>query len=446
MIRRRDLVVISAVVGLLLFLPCRNARAVPSYARQTGMACNLCHRAFPQLTGFGRNFKASGYTLTQLKQIESSEGGITAPLELNDVLPLSLMFQTSFTRTDESQPDTQNNDIEFPQQLSIFVAGEITSHIGSFIQVTYTQVDDHITMDNTDLRVTDRTKLWDKDMVYGATVNNNPTLEDLWNSTPAWGFPYASADSVPVPAAGALIDGALAQQVFGVGGYGLWDQHFYVATAVYRSAQIGGPQPPTDASGDTIKDVAPYWRLAWQGTTGHGAFEVGTYGLFAQLYPDSVSGDVDKYTDAGFDFQVERTLGEDMLLFHGTYIYEHQDLAATYAGGGSSNSGNDLHTFRVDGNYYLGGHVVFTLAGFLIRGDSDRLLYDSEDSLGRSANGSPDSDGLITQLAYYPWQNVRLSAQYTAYFQFNGAASNYNGAGRDASDNNTLYALLWLVW
>ena len=445
MIRKRGLVFVSVAVVLILFSSARNARSVPSYARQTGMACNLCHRAFPVLTNFGRNFKASGYTLTQMKELQES-GADTAPLQINDVLPLSLMFQASFTRTDQGQPDTQNNDIEFPQQMSLFLAGEITPHIGSFMQVTYTQVDDHITMDNTDVRFADRTTLCGKDMAYGATLNNNPTVEDLWNSTPAWGYPYASADSVPTPSAAALIDGALAQQVFGVGGYGFWNQHLYLATAVYRSAQIGGPQPPTSASGGTIDDVAPYWRLAWQGKTGGGTYEIGTYGLFAKLYPDSVSGKVDKYTDAAFDFQVEHELGEDLLLFHGTYVYEHQDLGATYAAGGSSNLNNDLHTFRIDGNYYLGGHAVFTLAGFLIRGDSDSLLYEDDDPLQTSANGSPDSDGLIAQVAYYPWQNVRFSAQYTAYFQFNGAGSDYNGAGRDASDNNTLYALLWLVF
>lgn len=27
---------------------------VPSFARQTGMACEVCHTAFPELTHFGR--------------------------------------------------------------------------------------------------------------------------------------------------------------------------------------------------------------------------------------------------------------------------------------------------------------------------------------------------------------------------------------------------------
>ena len=30
--------------------------AIPSFSRQTGLACNVCHIAFPQLTAFGRLF------------------------------------------------------------------------------------------------------------------------------------------------------------------------------------------------------------------------------------------------------------------------------------------------------------------------------------------------------------------------------------------------------
>jgi len=38
---------------------------------------------------------------------------------------------------------------------------------------------------------------------------------------------------------------------------------------------------------------------------------------------------------------------------------------------------------------------------------------------------------------WHPWLNVRLSLQYVAYLKFNGAHSNYDGFGRDASANNT---------
>jgi len=39
------------------------ARAVPSFARQTGMPCTACHTSFPSLTPFGRWFKLNGYVM-----------------------------------------------------------------------------------------------------------------------------------------------------------------------------------------------------------------------------------------------------------------------------------------------------------------------------------------------------------------------------------------------
>src|SRR6516164_2892187 len=38
------------------------ARALPSYARQTGQPCGTCHMDFAGLTPYGRLFKINGYT------------------------------------------------------------------------------------------------------------------------------------------------------------------------------------------------------------------------------------------------------------------------------------------------------------------------------------------------------------------------------------------------
>src|SRR5271166_1389392 len=40
------------------------ARAVPSFARQTGLACESCHTIPPELTAFGRRFKLNAFTMT----------------------------------------------------------------------------------------------------------------------------------------------------------------------------------------------------------------------------------------------------------------------------------------------------------------------------------------------------------------------------------------------
>ena len=38
------------------------AKALPSYARQTGQPCGTCHTDFAGLTPYGRLFKIQGYT------------------------------------------------------------------------------------------------------------------------------------------------------------------------------------------------------------------------------------------------------------------------------------------------------------------------------------------------------------------------------------------------
>jgi hypothetical protein len=43
-------------------------------------------------------------------------------------------------------------------------------------------------------------------------------------------------------------------------------------------------------------------------------------------------------------------------------------------------------------------------------------------------------------------QNVRVGAQYTVYSRYNGASDNYDGFGRNASDNNTLFGYVWFAF
>nr|MBA2677589.1 cytochrome C [Ktedonobacteraceae bacterium] len=205
---------IMATVTVLYFLfGIEHAHAVPSFARQTGLSCNVCHSNPPELTAFGRNFKLKGYVLTDMTA--SDKVGNTKDLLLSRYIPLSAMILVSDTVYQANQPASQNNAAGFPQQLSIFLAGGFASHFGGMAQFTYTHADDHFGMDNTDLRYANQGKLAGKDLWYGITLNNNPTVEDVWNSTPAWGFPWISTASGVSPIASPIINGGLAQDVGG---------------------------------------------------------------------------------------------------------------------------------------------------------------------------------------------------------------------------------------
>jgi len=427
-----------------------NAQAVPSYARQTGMACSGCHTTPPELTSFGRSFKINGYVLTGMKQIEAEGKGTGAGLKLNEIPPISAMLLTSYTHTAKSQPDTQNDDTSFPQEFSLFFAGEITPHIGSFLQLTYAQENDNLSLDNTDIRYANHLTLGGKDTVYGLTLNNSPTVEDPWNTTPVWGYPFITSDVAPSPGWAPLVSDALAQQVAGLGGYAMWNDHLYANLTLYRSAHLLGEGPggaPNVDSEDTIQNVTPYWRLAWQQPIGSNTLEVGTFGLYSKLYPNGVSGKTNDYTDLALDTQFEHPMGNDMLTLRGTFIHENQSLDASAENGDANSSSQSLDTLNLNGTYHLGTAAAFSIGGFNTTGTHDSTLYatDPGDPVN-GADGRPDSRGYILQATYLPWQNTQFTLQYVGYNKFNGSSNNYNGEGRDASDNNTVYLAAWFVF
>jgi hypothetical protein len=419
------------------------AEAVPSYARQTGLACSGCHYAPPELNPAGRRFKLLGYVdkADDTKTVHSDSGKKHAALDLLASLPLSVMFETSYTQTKKAVPATQNGTLEFPQDVSLFLSGAWTSHVGSFVQVTYDTQDDHFTIDNSDVRYANLKKLSSgKEFIYGLDINNNPGVEDLWNDTPAWGFPWLADDFAPTPNASPILRGNLGQDVAGFGGYAMYDNHLYFDAALYRSGHVGLGQPNPGAGLYNIQGVAPYWRIAWQQSGAKTQFEVGTYGMHLRSTPNGITGAEDTYTDYAFDTQLDQTIRRtDVLSLRATFIRENSDLTATAAALQSPIVTHHLDTLLANAEYHFGNRVTTTLGWFNTSGTADGALYPVTGDLAGSFNGDPKSNGYIFSASYWPWQNLQLGAQYTAYTRFNGAGTNYDGNGRNASDNNTFY-------
>jgi hypothetical protein len=437
---------IAVPVLILLFatLSPPDALAVPSYARQTGLACSGCHYSPPELNPAGRRFKLLGYVdrADDTKVIKAEGGKSRAALNLLASLPLSVMFETSFTATNSPTPSTQNGNLQIPQDMSLFLAGAWTDHIGSFLQVTYETQSDHFTSDNTDIRYANTTKLSGKELVYGLDLNNNPTVEDLWNDTPAWGFPWTNSNVAPTPNASPIINGGLAQDVAGFGGYAMWNNHLYLNLELYRSQHVGGPEPnPGIGAAFNIRGVAPYWRVAWQESRGLNQFEIGTYGMHMKSTPQNITGLEDSYTDWAVDTQFDRTLfRKDVLSLRGTYIRENSQLAFSCSPSQDAPTlcGHHLNTLMANVEYHLGTRYSGTLGWFDTSGTADATLY-PPGAVSGNFNGDPKSAGYIANISVWPWQNVQLAAQYTGYTRFNGAATNYDGANRNASANNTVY-------
>jgi hypothetical protein len=433
----------------LLFAP--PAQAVPSFAMQTGQPCSSCHTiAFgPALTPYGQQFKLNGYVW--------SDGKSPAP-------PLALMQLSSFTHTRSGQdggaaPHYGANDNLAPDQTSLFYAGRIAGSLGAFVQGTYDGVGRTASWDNLDLRYARRGALAGLDWVWGLTLNNNPSVQDLWNSTPAWAFPYAASSLAPAPAAAPLIEGALAQNVLGLSAYTMVSNLLYLEAGAYKRLpshlqKALGLNPDDNPD---LRGLAPYWRAAIRHGVGAHYFSLGLFGLASRIDAgDDASQGADHLVDLGYDATWQwNGAGAHRFNANLSYVHELQNSSYGAALGKVAKARKQLNTLRFNGGWIWKQTVSLSGGPFLIRGGADPLLY-APDPLDGSASGSPDSRGWIAQAEWVPfgkldswlrpWVNARLGLQYTLYSEFNGGRRNYDGSGRDAHDNDTLFVFLWTAF
>ena len=486
--------------GAVTFGAATPAEALPSYARQTGQPCGTCHTDFPGLTPYGRRFKIGGYTAgggpyrTTLfsdwldkKKFDAkakSDAAKDGQSGTSDtwVPPIAMMAIAGYTHTQSPQDPTGSpykaNDNVVASPISVFYGGAITEHIGAFAQLTYNgapfgmpdPTDPYATFqwswDNTDIRYANTGRLGNMDVVYGITANNSPTVQDPWNTTPAWGFPYAGSNVAPGPAAATLIDGTYAQYVGGVGAYAYINDLVYLELSGYRTLDFKTlPKLGVDPFGASpIDGVAPYWRIAVEPHWGNHWLEFGAFGMYARVHPFTGATDsngilinqtfpqTDRYTDTAFDAQYQYQGENYWFTVRGTYIHENIDLAASYANNLSANPTNTLNTFKGLASLAYGNdnRVIFTAQYFDTRGSSDTQWWQLTSQFDPNANvsNSPNSNGYVFEVAYipfinsqapvWPWANVRVGLQYTYYNRFDGDTV-------FAHDNNTLFGYIWFA-
>ncbi len=454
--------VLGVLTATCLALTGTPAHAVPSFARQTNMPCSACHTGgfYPELNNFGRMFKLNGYVWSAHEDKEYE----TTP-------PFAAAQSWSYTRTDKAQPGLTRHDrlptvafatdghdnFSFPQQANFFFAGRYYGRLGGFIMGTYSGADNKWAADNIDVRLSDVHTFGEKHtLLYGATLNNGPTVQDAWNTLPAWSQLIGS-EVAPGPAASNSISNLIGQ-VAGVGAYALWDEYLYAEVTPYLSGKSGVLAPTTAGiPKDSVTDgVSPYWRLALYRNKDNQAFSVGYVGLYDRIYQQGASGPTNSFLDQGGDVQYQWSGKPHFVTLRGAFIWENQGLTTAKAAKTAGRGTSDVRTLQLWGSYYYNNLAGLTLSFFDIEGPRDRVLY-APAELDGSRTGLPNTWGGFVQLNLLPfarWFDMRfpalpmtqLALQYTFYGEFNGARHNYDGFGRRASDNNTLYLLAWTPW
>lgn len=406
------------------------AQAVPSFARQTGMSCAMCHTVFPQLTPYGRMFKLQGYTTAAGMFNEASEQ--SKNLSEDTSAPLAAMLQVSYAQTKNNGTNVPKDLAAMPDQFSIFYAGRISDHAGAFVQATISGGPNGnagaMNFDNTDVRMANSTTTaGGGNLIYGLSLNNAPTVEDILNTTPVWAAaPSVGPDNVTIgtqtlPGLQLLGADMVNGNTLGVVAYGMLNSTWYGAVGAYHDTSGAGP---------AVKGWAPYVRLAYQQDNGTSNYDIGLISMSADVAANSMdtSQPVSKVSDLGVDGQYQVLNGVNTYTLRASYTTEKMSGNADTVFGLAKKDGK-TNVLALSGTYFYDRKQGGSLGYTIVNGDSDSSY----------AGGKPDSSYWMAEYDYLPWLNTKFAVQYTAYNKVAGTSTN-------ASDNNTLLLNAWFMF
>jgi hypothetical protein len=235
-----------------------------------------------------------------------------------------------------------------------------------------------------------------------------------------------------------------------------------------------------DADITRLRGLNPYWRLALNQAWGANSLMVGGSGMVSRIYDDPLNtGDpatIHHFNDVGVDAQYQYLLDPHAVtaqLVVTRQRHRYPDMLANLgvdfvdASGNSlapTNSSDTMRLIRARLSYvwqarYGGSASVFSLTGTTNTANqssgfdpatltitADPAASVASTRVGGNLSGNPATRGSTLELFWTPIQYLRVGGQFTAYSRYNGAARNYDGFGRNASDNNSLFLYVWAAY
>lgn len=461
----------AILAAFLLFFGIQDIYALPTFSRQTGKSCAACHLNLGELTPAGREFKLMGY----------SAGDYVIPLSVTGVVSDTKISSTNSSAN--PAVSLPKNGSVIPEEASVFVAGKFYKDLGGYVRWVVnpvntsplfgsqgvqngTKVGGDTYLGASEIRYAGNLQMGEHKVVAGVTLNNAPTIQDLWKISPVNGYPYMTSNLLSAWGIGqfgpsTLIDGNLNSQVAGGGAYAMVDESIYAELAGY--AKYLSPLPVTSVSGpvNTVSsNINPYWRLAYNRVRDADSFMLGTFGMITTLKRDRIipGSSGGKYTDIGLDFAYQHITGVHSWTTQVTYITEQVDWnprAVVRMNHDTAHS--QLNTLRARIGYNYKRQLGAQVFSFYTNGSTDNSYwaYNPDQTVVTgacnqnnsqlafcSANGSPKTSGYGFMLYYAPIPNVHVALQQIFYNNFLGGPTfidNSSGNVRAAKDNNLTY-------
>jgi hypothetical protein len=294
---------------------------------------------------------------------------------------------------------------------------------------------------------------------------------------------------VPSPSSSQFIDGAAPYPGYGVGGntsgltaYAFLDEHLYLEAGAYRSTRgalafmkLG--QPTSNLT--RLQGNAPYLRAAWNLAWGASTLMIGGSTMTSRVYDDPAAPDpttLHRFRDSSVDAQYQWLLDPHALTLQAVatrQLHRYPDFLAGQVPAFVDAQGNPLppsspsdvlRLLRTKASYTWRATYGGSVSYFDLSGTTNTLNQSSgydpltgtittssaaaapSTRVNGNLTGNPRTTGETLEAYWLPWQNLRIGAQYTFYQRYNGSARNYDGFGRNASDNDSLFVYAWFAY
>lgn len=376
------------------------AFAVPGYARQTGLACNACHyQSFPALNEFGRSFKAGGYTMMGRQKLVEGSDGLSLPENLNAGVITKIRYQQSNGAKVDGTNNTNDGQLQFPDELLVFVGGRVSENIGAQLELNLASKDAEPVVENFKMPF-----IYDVGVVKAGVIPFSTA-----NQGAAYGFELLNTGAVR---GGRIMEARKsfsAQQYINTASAA--EGVAVVASSSLYFANISKWSPRSVGAAKSGSPSATYFRLAFTPKVGNWDIGIGVQSWSGSAtLPILVQNDTKAYA---VDAQMQ---GDMSGMPVGLYL--------TYANASATEAGGVTNLFNSEAK----ARTAATIAGQfgVVPGKSTVLLAYRKGDNGKAANN--DDNAIMLGGTYLMAQNVQLQLNHEMYSgsAYDGTPANGN--------------------
>src|SRR5438093_10999931 len=126
----------TVLAGMLLaYVDARSASAIPAFARQYDLQCNVCHTRPPRLNRFGEQFHMTGFQIPS----GARPGGLVGSLKEDGAIKtlidsLALRIEGGLFEYTESPRETETK-FASPDEITLFVARPLLPDLSFFVEI-----------------------------------------------------------------------------------------------------------------------------------------------------------------------------------------------------------------------------------------------------------------------------------------------------------------------